>query len=212
TPMVLRPGRTNAKRLVQRDVWETNVLRIRVDPTTLCLDVTDRTHEPPSPLTTLCPEAVGGDRNVLSVARGRIRDVYGLGEHFLAPGEATGDLLGTVIAPGSEWGNALTPFGGGFTENAQFPILYALGGVGEQYALFLDQLDAQTWDLTGDPWRVTMAGDAIRGYLLAGAPPATLRRWYMRLGGRPPGPPTRALGRWGTPVGSDDGSWPVGKR
>src|SRR5262249_61762734 len=132
-------------RLVAVSVWETCVLRVRVEPTSLCVDVTDRIHETSSPLTTLCPEAVGGDHNVLSVARGTIRDVYGLGEHFLAPGEANGDLLGTVIAPGNEMGNALTPFDGGFTENAPFPILYALGGVGAHAAIFLDQPAAHTW-------------------------------------------------------------------
>jgi alpha-glucosidase (family GH31 glycosyl hydrolase) len=204
TPMVLRSGRTGPKRLVHRGTLETRALRVRVDPTTLCLHVTDLTREPSARLTTLCPEAVGGDRNVLSVAQANIRNAYGLGEHFLVPGEADGDLLGKVIAPGTATGNALTPFQGGFTENAQFPILYALGGAGESYALFLDQLEAQTWDLSGDPWRVTMAGDAIRGYLLAGGPPAVLRRRYMRLVGRPPVPPKKVFGLWVSEFGFDD--------
>jgi len=204
TPMVLRPGRTGPKRLLRLDALDTSVLGLRVDPMTLCLDVTNRTQEPPSRLTTLCPEAVGGDRNVLSVAQATVQNVYGLGEHFLAPGEANGDLLGKAIAPGTATGNALTAFDGGFTENAQFPILYALGSAGESYALLLDQLDAQTWDLTGDPWRVTMAGEAIRGYLLAGATPAALRRRYMRLVGRPPVPPKKAFGLWVSEFGFDN--------
>jgi alpha-glucosidase (family GH31 glycosyl hydrolase) len=204
TPMVLPSGRTAPKRVVHEGTLETRGLRIRVDPATLCLDVTDLTREPPARLTTLCPEALGGDRNVLSVARATASNAYGLGEHFLVPGEANGDLLGKVIAPGTATGNALTAFGGGFTGNAQFPILYALGGAGESYALFLDQLDAQTWDLSGDPWRVTMAGDAVRGYLLAGGPPAALRRRYMRLVGRPPVPPKKAFGLWVSEFGFDD--------
>ena len=204
TPMVLRPRRPRTKRRVGADALDTSVLSLRIDPTTLCLDVTDRTHAPPSPLTTLCPEAVGSDRNVLSIARATVRNVYGLGEHFLAPGEVDGDLLGRVIAPGTETGNALTAFGGGFTGNAQFPIAYALGGAGESYALFLDQLDAQTWDLTGDPWRVTMTGDGIRGYILAGGTPAALRRRYMRLVGRPPVPPRPVFGLWVSEFGFND--------
>jgi len=204
TPMVLRAGRSGRKRLVRSDSVDTRMLHLRVDPATLCLDVTDRTREPPSRVTTLCPEAVGGERNVLSVAQATVQNVYGLGEHFLAPGQANGDLLGKVIAPGTETGNALTAFGGGFTGNAQFPILYALGRSGESYALFLDQLEAQTWDLTRDPWRVTMAGDTIRGYLLAGAAPAALRRQYMRLVGRPPVPPKKAFGLWVSEFGFDD--------
>jgi len=203
TPMVLHPGRSGPKRLVRSDTLDTGVLGLRIDPASLCLDVVDRTRDPPSPVTTLCPAAIGGGRNVLAVARADTQHVYGLGEHFLAPGAANGDLLGRIVAPGTEAGNALTPFNGGFTENAQFPILYALGGAGESYALFVDQLDAQTWDLTGDPWRVTMAGDAIRGYLLAGATPAALHRRYMRLVGRPPVPPKKAFGLWVSEFGFD---------
>jgi len=203
TPMVLHPGHTGRKRVVHSDTLDAGPIGLRIDPATLCLDVTLRTHEPPSRLTTLCPEAVG-DRNVLSVARAGIENVYGLGEHFLTAGEANGDLLGKTIVPGTDTGNALTPFNGGFTENAQFPVLYALGGAGESYALFLDQLDAQTWDLTGDPWRVTMAGGAIRGYLLAGRPPAALRRRYMHLVGRPRVPPKKTFGLWVSEFGFDD--------
>jgi alpha-glucosidase len=204
TPMILLPGHAGARRVVHANALDTSALSLRIDPASLCLDVADRTHEPPSRVTTLCPEAVGGGRNVLAVARGTVRNVYGLGEHFLAPGEANGDLLGMVVAPGTSVGNALTPFDGGFTENAQFPILYALGDAGEAYALLIDQLDAQTWDLGGDPWRVTMAGGAIRGYLLAGAAPAALRRRYMRLVGRPPVPPKKMFGLWVSEFGFDD--------
>jgi len=204
TPMVLQSGGRGPKRFVHQGTLDTRVLRVQVDPTTLCLDVTDLTREPPSRLTTLCPQAVGGDRNVLSVAQATGWNAYGLGEHFLVPGEANGDLVGKVIAPGTATGNALTAFEGGFTENAQLPVLYALGGAGESYTLFLDQLEAQTWDLSGDPWRVTMAGDAIRGYLLAGGPPAALRRRYMRLVGRPPVPPKKAFGLWVSEFGFDN--------
>ena len=204
TPMVLDPGRAGRQRAVHADTLETGALDLRVDRTTLCLDVTLRGRDPRARLTTLCPATIGGDRNVLSVARATVENAYGLGEHFLAAGEANGDLLGRTIAPGTDDGNALTPFNGGFTENAQFPILQALGRAGESFALFLDQLDAQTWDLTGDPWRVTMAGDAIRGYLLAGAAPASLHRRYMRLVGRPAVPPKKTFGLWVSEFGFDD--------
>jgi len=203
TPMVLQSGRTRARRLVHGGTLETRRLRIRVDPTTLCLDVANLTREPPAPLTTLCPETVGGDRSVVSVTQASVWNAYGLGEHFLVPGEANGDLLGKVVTPGTATGNALTAFEGGSTGNAQFPILYALGGAGTSYALFLDELEAQTWDLSGDPWRVTVASGAIRGYLLAGGPPAALRRRYMRLVGRPPVPPKKAFGLWVSEFGFD---------
>src|SRR5262249_828507 len=151
-----------------------------------------------------CPAAVGQDRNVLTVARATTRNAYGLGEHFLTPAGVHADLLDRVIMPGIEMGNALTPFQGGFTGNAQFPILYAPGGAGESWALFIDRLEAQTGELTGDPWWVTMAGDGIRGYLLVGSSPVELRRRYMRLVGRPPVPPRKAFGLWVSEFGFDD--------
>jgi alpha-glucosidase len=49
-----------------------------------------------------------------------------------------------------------------------------------------------------------MAGDAIRGYLLAGAAPIALHRRYMRLVGRPPVPPKKAFGLWVSEFGFDD--------
>ena len=49
-----------------------------------------------------------------------------------------------------------------------------------------------------------MAGEAIRGYLLAGAPPAALRRRYMDLVGRPPVPPKKTFGLWVSEFGFDD--------
>ncbi len=206
TPMVLRREHTGPKRVVSDgpSTLETSALRLEIDDQTLCLSVTDLTRAPATRLTTLCPDALGGGHNVLTVEQATIQNLYGLGEHFVMAGEANGDLLGRVISPGTDAGNALTFFNGGFTENAQFPVLYALGGTGESYALFLDQLYAQTWDFTGDPWRVTMAGDAIRGYLLAGAPPADLRRRYMDLVGRPPVPPKKVFGLWVSEFGFDD--------
>ena len=58
TPMVLHPGRGGAKRLVRSDTLDTGILRLRIDPTTLCLDVADRTRESASPVTTLCPSGI----------------------------------------------------------------------------------------------------------------------------------------------------------
>jgi alpha-glucosidase (family GH31 glycosyl hydrolase) len=206
TPMVLRREHAGPKRLARKGLraLETAALRLRIDKA-LCLHVTDLTRRPAARLTTLCPEALGEERNVLAVAPTNIQNLYGLGEHFFDAGDANGDLLGRVITPGTETGNALTSFNGGNTGNAQFPILYALGSAGQSYALFLDQLYAQTWDFTGDPWRVTMKGDAIRGYLFAGADPAELRRGYMGLVGRPPVPPKKMFGLWVSEFGFD--SW-----
>ena len=205
TPMVVRQEHAESVPVTRRTrgSLETQGLRLKIDGA-LCLRVTDLTRTPATRLATLCPESIGQNHNVLAVAKGETRNLYGLGEHFLDPGEANGDLLGRVIRPGNEFGNDLPPFNGGFTGNAQFPVLYALDGTGRGYLLFLDSLYAQTWDLTGDPWRVTMGGDVIRGYLLGGAEPARLRRRYMALVGRPRVPPKKMFGLWVSEFGFDD--------
>src|SRR5258706_2072695 len=202
TPMVLRRPHDGPTRFATRGAhgFATSTLRVRVDAA-LCVHVTDLSHRPAARLTVLCPETIDRDRNVLTIAAGTSEGLYGLGEHFGAAGQANGDLTGRVISPGTEVGNAVTSFDGGATGNAQFPVLYAIGHAGRGYALFVDQLEAQTWDLTADPWRVTMAGAAIRGYLIAGDEPLALRRRFMALVGRPPVPPKKMFGLWGSEFG-----------
>ena len=205
TPMVAARAHAGPRRVARRGAYglATAALRVRVDGA-LCVHVTDTSRRRPVRLTTLCPETLGRDRNVLTVAAGASEGLYGLGEHFGAPGVANGDLAGRIIAPGTALGNAMTPYNGGFTGNAQLPVLFALRRDGRSYALFVDQLEAQTWDLTRDPWRVTAAGRAVRGYLLAGAEPSLLRRRYMALVGRPPVPPKKMFGLWVSEFGYDD--------
>jgi alpha-glucosidase (family GH31 glycosyl hydrolase) len=205
TPMVLRRPHDGPGRFARLGAHglATAALRVRVDAA-LCLHVIDLSRRPAVRLTTLCPEVLSQDGNVLSVVANATEGLYGLGEHFGIAGQANGDLAGRVIAPGIELGNALTRFNGGFTGNAQFPVLYALGRDGRGYALFIDQLEAQTWDLTGDPWRVRMGGAAVRGYVLAGGQPAELRRRFMALVGRPTVPPKKMFGLWVSEFGFDD--------
>jgi alpha-glucosidase (family GH31 glycosyl hydrolase) len=202
TPMVARRGYPGPKRFVQHGAngFETAALRVRIDGA-LCLRVTDVSRRPAARLTTICPQEFDGVQNVLAVAAGVGQGLYGLGEHFDRPGEANGDLSGRVIAPGAAVGNAITDFNGGSTGNAQFPVLFVIGE--RSYALFVDQLEAQTWDLTGDPWRVTTAGTGVRGYVLAGVDPLVLRRRFMGLVGRPPVPPKKMFGLWVSEFGFD---------
>jgi len=204
TPMVLRRTYGRPTRFTTRGAYgfATATLRVRVDAA-LCIHVTDLSRRPAARITTLCPETIDRDGNVLTVAAGTSEGLYGLGEHFGAAGQANGDLTGRVVAPGTEVGNAITRFNGGATGNAQFPVLYAIGRTGRGYALFVDQLEAQTWDLTADPWRVSMAGAAIRGYLIGGAEPLALRRGFMALVGRPPVPPKKMFGLWVSEFGFD---------
>jgi len=94
-----------------------------------------------------------------------MQHVYGLGEQFITPGEPNGDWVGRVRSPGNEFGNSLQEIDGrnGNVGNAQFPVMYAVGPGGENYALFLDHLYAQTWDFTGSPWRVETRSGCCAG-------------------------------------------------
>jgi alpha-glucosidase len=185
----------------------TAALALSIDPPSLCMAVADRRRAPPSPLTTLCPTGLADASPSFTLSQEATQHLYGLGEHFLTPGQPNGDLLSQTIDAGDEFGNALTRFNGGNTGNARFPIVYALGGAGQQqqYALFLDQQYAQSWDFSRSPWQVHMSGGALRGYVLAAAPdPLALRRQYMDLVGHPPVPPKKMFGLWVSEFGYDD--------
>src|SRR5262249_42343696 len=147
-------------------------------------------------LTTICPTMIGSDETELTIAPQGITHIYGLGEHFVAPGEANGDWFGKQVIPGNADGNAITDFAGGATGHVQVPIMYALGAGGENYALFLDHLYAQRWDFAADPWELHTSGAPIRGYLFNGPDLAALRRDYMTLVGRPLVPPRQMFGLW----------------
>ncbi len=199
TPMVSKTDYAGPSRFIDTGlgVLRTAALELAVNPQTLCITVTDTADEPAAAaLTTICPAALGETEQSLTLTANATQHVYGLGEHFATPGVANGDWAGKSVLPGNSEGNALTPFAGGNTENAQFPVLYAAGADGRSYALFLDHLYAQAWDFTGNPWTVRTGGDQIRGYLLVGPDLPALRRTYMDLVGRPPVPPKKMFGLW----------------
>ena len=205
TPMVSRTDYPGPRAFTNdgRGHLTTATLRLDIDPVSLCMSAAERSVTSASPLTTVCPRAIGGPSSLTLTAEGTT-NLYGLGEHFLAPDRPDGDLSGQTIAPGNADGNAVTSFNGGNTGNAQFPILYALGAAGTQYALFLDDPYAQTWDFTADPWRVTTGSGAMRGYFLAGDSPLALRQRYLDLVGRPPVPPKKMFGLWVSEFGYDN--------
>ena len=205
TPMVSKRAYAGPSRFSDNGlgILQTAALKLSVDTSNLCLTVTDTSRAPAVALTTLCPAALGEDGQSLTIAPNDTQHVYGLGEHFLPPGEANGDWVGKSVVPGSSEGNALTPFNGGNTGNAQFPVMYAVGQAGRSYALFLDHLYAQEWSFTDNPWKVRTAGAQIRGYILAGADLPRLRSDYMELVGRPPVPPKKMFGLWISEFGYD---------
>ena len=100
--------------------FETAEMRVAVDPASLCVTVTDRLRD--FGLGAVCPRAPGD----LRLERPGATHAYGLGQHFV-PAPRFGDLVGKVRAPGVEFGNAMTGFGGGATGNTQIPFLLAMG-------------------------------------------------------------------------------------
>jgi alpha-glucosidase (family GH31 glycosyl hydrolase) len=180
----------------------TSEVAITVDPTTLCLTVV--AGQIRATLATICPTEQAQDGNGLTVSRSETRNVYGLGEQFVEPGNPDGDWIGRERIPGDQFGNKMVGFNGGAVGNAMFPIMYALRDPGPSYALFLDHVYAMTWDFRADPWRVQTRGDRVRGYLMLGPDLRDLRRDYMELVGRPPVPPKKAFGLWVSEYGFDD--------
>jgi len=74
--------------------------------------------------------------------------------------------------------------------------MYALGDNNYQYALLLDNVYKQTWDMMQDPFQVSMWGDQIRFYIIAGDSLPALRTSFMDLAGKPLVPPRRVFGFW----------------
>ncbi len=204
TPMVAQTvySGPTAYRDDGRGLLETASLRVTVDPERLCLTITDTVAG--RTLTTFCPEEWDGSVAALSLTPETTQHLYGLGEHFLKAGEPNGDWLGEKVTTGNPYGNAMVYFNRGNVGNAQFPVLYALGEGGENYALFLDHIYPQTWDFMGTPWRLETRGTPIRGYFMTGPDLPSLRQDYMELVGRPPVPPKKMFGLWVSEYGFDN--------
>jgi alpha-glucosidase (family GH31 glycosyl hydrolase) len=209
TPQVAKTDYTGPQRFTRgTDTFETAELRARVDAASLCVTLTDTLRH--FELTQICPFDLGTPEQRLSIARAGTENVYGLGEQFWPGGSTDGDWLGRVRSSPDPFGNQMVPYDDGrITDsgkngNAQFPVLYALGAGSANYALFIDHIRAQTWDLRGDPWRVQTSGGAIAGYVLTGSDLPQLRQSYLELVGRPPVPPKKFFGLWVSEYGYDD--------
>ena len=173
---------------------ETARAKISVNNATGCLTVFDKAKG--VTLTTVCAAHGASGSQGFTLTPEKMQNVYGLGEQFVKLGEANGDWIGKTRTPGGKYGNALPQFGGGYTENAQFPILYALGPDQTGYALYVDHVYKQTWDFQGSPWNLQTSGDSLRFYVILGDDLPSLRTRYMDLVGHPLVPPKKAFGLW----------------
>jgi alpha-glucosidase len=184
---------------------ETPDLRLKVDPRSLCVSAYDKTRNPEISLTTACPETrtpKNGKR--LTLTPETIKDVYGLGEQFETPDKLRLNWVGKRRKPPNEYGNGMEGYFGGYVGNAQFPVMIALGEKGENYSLFVDNQQAQFWDLTARLWEMRLETDALRWYLMSGHDLPDLRQDYMELIGRPPVPPKKFFGLWLSEYGFDN--------
>lgn len=189
------------------DGFRTKALNVRVDQDGHCVEVARISDDEGREPTRLCAEAnkKGAGFGGFTLARGSTRAAYGLGEYFdpARLGQANGDWLGRRRVPGNGEGNAMIGFHGGATGNAQFPVFYALRKQAP-YGLFVDELNAQSWDLTGDPFRVSVRALPLRIFYLGGKTLPEVRSNYMRLTGYPPVPPRKAFGLWVSEYGFND--------
>ena len=170
----------------------------------LCISITDITGDSDWQFAHFCPTDMEGYRKHLSIEAPDITDIYGLGEQFIKPGETDGNWFGKVRYPGVDQGNAMVGFQQGMVGNAQFSVAYFLGEALQNFALFIDNPQAQTWDLRKQVWDINVAGDALRFYVFTGQDLPEVRRDYMALTGTPPVPPKKMFGLWVSEYGFDN--------
>lgn len=178
----------------QGDSIRTARTEVRVDTGTLCISISDRVRQ--ALLTVVCPVDLSQPWKGLTIAKEQSQGVYGLGQQFKQLGSSDGNWLAHRYRDSGPFGNDFAGFGpAGMVGNVQIPVMYAVAK-NANYALFLDNVYKQSWDFSGDPWKVHMFGDQIRFYAITGADLPDLRKTYMELVGTPPVPPRKALGLW----------------
>ena len=187
--------------------FATAALRVSVDNSSLCVTVFDKRRD--FSLGKTCPLNLDQIWKGLSFDAPAVKNLYGLGQYFVNPGTADGDLVGRVWDPLPDtYGHYLRWFSGGGNTNSMFPIIYALAEGRKGFAMFVDNTYKQMWTMNQQPWRgafkAEMWGDQLRWYVFAGEGLPALRRSYMDLTGRPPVPPKRVLGLWVSEFGFDN--------
>ncbi len=192
----------------------TQKFQIEVDQATLCLSIaSSEAGCKQIQLTKICPLWQEKKVKGLTLERGPIENLYGLGEQFLPQryGNTDGDWMGQVRSPG-RFGNEMVNYppnsgAGGAVGNTQFPILYAMTAGALGYSFFLDNIYEQRWDFSAEasrgPWRVEANPLQLRGFITVAGGLPELRRAYMDLVGHPLVPPKKAFGLWVSQYGFD---------
>lgn len=202
SPMVLKTDYTGPSSYHHNgSVIETADIKIQVEMPSLCVVLEDKTKQ--QSLSRICPLELDKDWKGLTLTKGKVTQVYGLGQQFKLLGSADGDWLEHRVreeqpaGQSQTHGNGFMPFGpAGMVGNIQMPIMYAVGDNNLNYSLFIDNVYKRRWDFTKEPWQVRMWGDQLRFYIMTGPNLPDLRKDYMELVGRPLVPPRKAFGLW----------------
>lgn len=211
SPMVHEAGYTGASSFADAgSVLETADLLVEVNTATLEVRVLDKTQGN-AELTRIRPKDLTGGLKRLEIEPGSMRNVYGLGQQLAGlptpagGGRADGDWVAHGRRRGVGLvGNGFEGFEGGAVGNVQIPVMYAVAAGTLCYALFLDNVYAETWQFDQSPWQVSTFGDQLRFYVMAGPSLLDLRKDYLELTGMPPVPPRKAFGLWVSEFGYDN--------
>ncbi len=188
--------------------FSTSDLTVNVDG--LCLKVEDRlrgVHVGEYCLDGYKAEVVAPETKgwkTLKVHTHGVKNAFGLGQLFDAPGTIGTDRLGKVNTTPGDFGNIMSAYAGGATGQTMFPVLYALGQGAQSWMLIVDNVYKQTWDLTRPLWKIGMFGDKVSGYVVVGANPKALRQRLMSITGRSPIPHRKLFGFWMSEYGYDN--------
>ncbi len=109
SPMVARTDYAGPSSLEfpTADEIATPEMRLRVDPASLCVTVTDRARDTELVLTTICPLLDDDAINGLTLTEEGATDIYGLGEQFRRRGGTDGDWMGERRLMPNQYGNGL---------------------------------------------------------------------------------------------------------
>lgn len=159
---------------------------------------------------TICPRIFDGYWRGATLTNTGIHSVYGLGQNWAAiDANSGGKINGERIADGGfrttgEYGNSFSnityvggKYAGGTAPSLQFPVMYALGDAGLNYALFFDSKAKMEFNLGQPLWQVrNRQTTETNFYYLSGKDLPDLRSDFMELVGRPPVPPKKVFGLW----------------
>ncbi len=178
---------------VTSNAFSTGSLKGKMELNTLCVELSNTTGQR---LTLICPD----NKNGLEVVANNDYRLSGLGQEFSEPGVIDGSWNGKI----RHSGNKMEGFNGGATGNTQFPVLYASHPKKKDFAIYLDNLYASSWDFSQSPWEIKPASGQANILFYTGDTLSDLRSTYMKMVGNPLVPPRKMFGLWLSEYGFDN--------